>query len=166
MLAQPLALVERRLLPDETLPAAAKGFSLLEPHTEWIQQGQPRPNVEWGLRLLIAPDPHEVVQDDDGPVGGAEGDQRVPVADRLLGRDGAGAIASLSFDTGFPRAEDRELLSRSVPTVVMPKRGQENAAETARERKRKFAMPLPAGPGGASRQRHVARRLHRLLRPP
>ena len=147
MLAKHLDLVERRLLRDETLPAAEKVFSLFEPHTEWIQKGKQRPNVELGHRLLIATDQHELVQDYDVPVGGADVDQSVPVTDRLVGRYGEGAIASLSFDKGFTRAADRDLLSLYVPTVVMPKRGKKNAAETARESERNFV---------ALRQQHSA----------
>jgi hypothetical protein len=60
------------------------------------------------------------------------------VADRLLGRYGTGQIATLSFDKGFTRSGDRELLSLYVPTVVMPNRGKKNAAETARESEKKF----------------------------
>jgi hypothetical protein len=138
MLAKHLDLVERRLLRDETIPAAEKVFSLFEPHTEWIQKGKQRPNVELGHRFLVATDQHELVQDYDIPVGGADVDQSVPVTDRLLGRYGAGVIASLSFDKGFTRTADRDLLSLYVPTVVMPKRGKKNAAETAREQERNF----------------------------
>jgi hypothetical protein len=147
MLAQHLDLVERRLLKDETIPAHEKVFSLFEPHTEWIQKGKQRPNVELGHRLLIATDQHPLIQDYDVPVGGADVDQSVPVADRLLGRYGAGSLASLSFDKGFTRAEDRELLSLYVPTVVMPKRGKKNAAETEREGESTFV---------ALRQQHSA----------
>ena len=78
-------------------------------------------------------------------MGGVDVDQSVPVADRLLGRYGEGQIASLSFDKGFTRAEDRELLSLYVPVVVMPKRGKKNAAE--RESEKKFV---------ALRKRHSA----------
>ena len=140
MLDKHLGLVERRLLKEEVIPAAQKVFSLFEPHTEWIQKGKQRPNVELGHRLLIATDQNELIQDYDVPVGGADVDQSVPVADRLLGRYGAGSIASLSFDKGFTRAGDRELLSLYVPTVVMPKRGKKNAVETERESEKKFAM--------------------------
>jgi hypothetical protein len=138
LLDQHLDLVERRLLREETIPAHEKVFSLFEPHTEWIQKGKQRPNVELGHRLLIATDPHQLIQDYDVPVGGADVDQSLPVADRLLGRYGAGSLASLSFDKGFTRAQDRELLSLYGPTVVMPKRGKKNAAELERESGKKF----------------------------
>ena len=134
-----LDLVERRLIKEEKIPAAEKVFSLFEPHTEWIQKGKQRPNVELGHRLLVAADQNGLVQDYDVPVGGMDVDQSVPVADRLLGRYGAGSVASLSFGKGFTRAEDQELLSLYVPTVVMPKRGRRNAEETERESERKFA---------------------------
>jgi hypothetical protein len=138
MLDKHLDLVQRRLLNEETIPAHEKVFSLFEPHTEWIQKGKQRPNVELGHRLLIATCQHQLIHDYDEPVGAAEVDQSVPVADRLLGRYGAGSLASLSFDKGFTRTEDRELLSLYVPTVVMPKRGRKNAAETERENEKKF----------------------------
>ena len=111
MLDKHLDLVERRLLREETIPPHEKVFALFEPHTEWIQQGKQRPNVALGHRLLIATDQHQLIQDYDVPVGEGDVDQSVPVADRLLGRYGTGVIASLSFDKGFTRTEDRELLS-------------------------------------------------------
>ena len=136
MLDKHLDLVERRLLKEETIPAAEKLFSIFEPHTEWIQKGKQRPNVELGHRLLVATDQHELVQ--DYAVAGVDVDQSVAVADRLLGRYGTGQIASLSFDKGFTRAADRDLLSLYVPQVVMPKRGKKNAAETAGESEKSF----------------------------
>lgn len=138
MLDKHLDLVERRLLQQEKIPAAEKIFSLFEPHTEWIQKGKQRPNVELGHRLLIATCQHQLIHDYDVPVGGADVDQSVPVTDRLLGRYGEGALASMSFDKGFTRAADRDLLSLYVPEVVMPKRGKKNAAESARESEKKF----------------------------
>jgi hypothetical protein len=138
MLDQHLDLVDRRLLKQETIPAHEKVFSLFEPHTEWIQKGKQRPNVELGHKLLIATDQHQLIQDYAVLQGEAEVDQSVPVADRLLGRYGAGSVASLSMDKGFTRAEDRELLGLYIPVVVMPKRGKKNAAETERERGKQF----------------------------
>lgn len=147
MLDKHLDLVERRLLKEEKIPSHEKVFSLFEPHTEWIQKGKQRPNVELGHRLLIATDQHQLIQDYDVPVGGADVDQSLPLTDRLLGRYGMGAIASLSFDKGFTRTEDRELLNLYVPVVVMPKRGKKNAAETQRENDKRFV---------ALRKRHSA----------
>jgi hypothetical protein len=138
MLAKHLELVQRRLLQGEIIPAHEKVFSLFEPHTEWIQKGKQRPNVELGHRLLIATDQHQLIQDYDVAAGVADVDRSVPVADRLLGRYGAGGVASLSFDKGFTREEDREWLGLYVPTVVMPKRGKKNAVETERESAKQF----------------------------
>lgn len=147
MLDKHLDLVERRLLREETIPAREKVFSLFEPHTEWIQKGKRRPEVELGHRLLIATDQNQLIQDYEVAPGVADVDRSVPVADRLLGRYGVGSVASLSFDKGFTRAEDQELLSLYVPTVVMPKRGKKNAAETERENEKQFV---------ALRRRHSA----------
>src|ERR1017187_3842096 len=101
LLDQCLDLVERRLLKAETIPAHEKVFSLFEPHTEWIQKGKQRPNVELGHRLLVATDQHHLIQDYDVLLKTAEVEQSIPVADRLLGRSGAESVASLSFDKGF-----------------------------------------------------------------
>jgi hypothetical protein len=51
-----------------------------------------------------------LIQDYDELIGEVDVDQSVPVADRLLGRYGVGSLASLRFDKGFTRAEDRDLL--------------------------------------------------------
>jgi len=138
MLDKHLDLVERRLLNEETIPAHEKVFSLFEPHTEWIQKGKQRPNVELGHKLLLATDQQQLIQDYAVLLKEAEVDQSIPVTDRLLGRYGVGSVASLSLDKGFTRAVDRELLSLYVPEVVMPKRGKKNAAETERESGKKF----------------------------
>lgn len=138
MLDKHLDLVDRRLLQGQAIPVAEKVYSLFEPHTEWINKGKLHPAVELGHRLLIATDQDQLIQDYDVPVQGADVDQSIPVASRLLARHGEGAIGSITFDKGFTRAEDRELLSLYIPQVVLPKRGQKNAAETEREQTKKF----------------------------
>ena len=147
MLDKHLDLVERRLLKEQPIPSPEKVFSLFEPHTEWIAKGKQRPNVELGHRLLLATDQQQLIQDYATLLREAEVDQSIPVTDRLLGRYGAGSVASLSFDKGFTRAADRELLSLYVPEVVMPKRGKKNATEQERESGKKFV---------ALRQQHSA----------
>jgi len=139
MLDKHTDLVDRRLLQGEHIPASEKVYSLFEAHTEWITKGKLHPSVELGHRLLVASDQHGLIQDYDELIDQVDVNQSVPVADRLLGRYGAGSIASISFDKGFTRAADRELLRLYIPEVVMPKRGRKNEAEAAAESTRKFA---------------------------
>jgi len=137
MLDKHIDLVDRRLLQRQDIPGPEKIYSLFEPHTEWLTQGKLHPPVELGHRLLVATDQHQLIQDYDGPVG-VDVAQSVPVASRLVGRYGEGQIASMSFDKGFTRQQDRELLSLFIPQVIMPKRGRKNAEEAQAERAKKF----------------------------
>jgi len=90
--------------------------------------------VELGHKLLVTTDQHELILDYrvmDGQPN--DSDESIGVADRLLARYGAGSIQSLSFDKGFTREEDRQLLGLYIPEVIMPKRGRRNQAEQERE---------------------------------
>src|SRR2546430_9344954 len=69
---------------------------------------------------------------------GNDADEVLALADRLLGSYGSTAVASLSFDKGFSRAEDRQLLELYIPEVIMPKRGKRNSQEEAHEHQRRF----------------------------
>jgi len=138
MLDKHIDLVDRRLLHDETIPASEKVHSLFEPHTEWISKGKLHPPVELGHRVLIATDQHQLIQDYEVLMNEVDVNQSVPVADRLLGLYGEGSIGSISFDKGFTRTADRELLKLYIPVVVMPKRGKKNAEEAAAEKKPEF----------------------------
>ena len=138
MLDKQIDLVDRRRLQKQVIPASEKVHSFFEPHTEWINKGKQHPNVELGHRLLIAADQDQLIHDYDILLNKVDMGQSVPVADRLLGLYGQGRIASISFDKGFTKAEDRELLGLYIPTVVMPKRGKKNQAEAAAERAPKF----------------------------
>lgn len=138
MLEKHRDLVERRLLKGETIPASEKLYSLFEPHTEWINKGKQHPSVELGHRICVASDQHGLVQDYRVMIQESDVDQSVPVADRLLGRYGEGSVASISFDKGFTREEDRQLLELYIPVVVMPKRGKKNEEQTEREHGKKF----------------------------
>ena len=137
MIDKHLDLVDRRLLQGQVIPTSEKLYSLFEPHTEWLTKGKLHPPVELGHRLLVATDQHQLIQDYDGPVG-VDVDQSVPVADRLLARYGEGQIGSISFDKGFTRREDRELLELFIAQVIMPKRGRKNAEEAEAESAKKF----------------------------
>jgi hypothetical protein len=138
-LIKQLDLVERRWIKEEKIPHHEKVFSLFEPHTEFIKKGKLFPPVELGHKLLVTTDQHELILDyrvmDQQP---ADAEESVGVADRLAGRYGAGNIASLSFDKGFSREEDRQLLELYIPEVIMPKRGKRNQREQERESGRTF----------------------------
>lgn len=133
-LIKQLDLVERRWLKGEKIPHHEKVFSLFEPHTELIKKGKLFPPVELGHKLLVTTDQHGLILDyrvmDQQPSDGAE---TIGAADRLIGRYGAGQIASLSFDKGFSCEEDRQLLELYIPEVIMPKRGKRNQKEQERE---------------------------------
>lgn len=137
MIDKHVDLVDRRLLQGQVIPSGEKLYSLFEPHTEWLTKGKLRPPVELGRRVLIATDQHQIIQDYAGPVG-VDVNQSVPVASRLIGRYGEEQIASMSFDKGFTRREDRELLELFIPRVIMPKRGRKNAEEAEAESAKKF----------------------------
>jgi transposase, IS5 family len=136
MIDKHVDLVDRRLLQGQDIPSAEKLYSLFEPHTEWLTKGKLHPPVELGHRLLIATDQNQIIQDYEGPVG-VDVDQSVPVASRLVGRYEE-QIASMSFDKGFTRKKDRELLELFIPQVIMPKRGRKNAEEAEAESSKKF----------------------------
>ena len=103
---------------------------------ELVKKGKLFPPVELGHRLLLATDQHELILDYRVMDQPTEAEEVIPLADRLLSR--YGRIASLSFDKGFSREEDRQLLELYIEQVIMPKRGRRNGLEEAREGSRTF----------------------------
>ena len=138
MMIKQLDLVERRLLQGQTIPHEEKIFSLFEPHTQWIKKGKLFPPVELGRKVLVTTDQHELILDYKVMDQLNDADEVIALVDRLLGGYGSKALASLSFDKGFSRVEDRQLLELYIPEVVMPKRGKRNSQEQVREHQRSF----------------------------
>jgi transposase, IS5 family len=138
MMIQQLDLVERRLVQGQSIAHSEKIFSLFEPHTELVKKGKLFPPIEFGHKLLISTDQHELILDYRVMAQPNDVEEALPLADRLLGRYGTGSIASLSFDKGFSREEDRQLLELYIPEVIMPKRGKRNAVEQERETRGRF----------------------------
>jgi IS5 family transposase len=141
MLIKQMDLVERRWIGEEKIPHHEKVFSLFEPHTEFIKKGKLFPPVELGHKVVLTTDQHELILDyrvmDQQP---NDRQETIGVADRLAGRYGAGNIASLSFDKGFSREEDRQLLELYIPEVIMPKCGKRNQDQLQRESRRRFRL--------------------------
>jgi IS5 family transposase len=88
--------------------------------------------------VLLTTDQHELILDYKVMEQLNDADEVIALADRLLGRYGSSAVGSLSFDKGFSRVEDRQLLELYIPEVIMPKRGKRNSQEQAREQQRSF----------------------------
>jgi IS5 family transposase len=139
MMIKQLDLVERRLLRGERIAHQEKVFSLFEPHTEWVKKGKLFPPVELGHKVLLTTEQHELILDYKVMEQLNDANEVIALADRLLGSYGSKDVASLSFDKGFSRGEDRQLLELYIPEVIMPKRGKRNSQEQAREQQRSFA---------------------------
>ncbi len=133
MLDKHIDLVRRRLIEKETIPHGEKIFSLFEPHTELVKKGKSKPPVEFGHRLLIASERSGLILDYKVMVGGAESNEIVPLAERIIERYGEGSIGSLSTDEGFSSAGNQALLAELVDNVIMPKKGRGTQADRERE---------------------------------
>jgi hypothetical protein len=138
MLIKQLDLVERRWMRGEKIPHEEKVFSLFEPHTEFIKKGKLFPPVELGHKVLVTTDQDQLILDYRVMEQPADSKETIGVADRLMGRYGAGQIASLSFDKGFSQEQNRALLELYIPEVIMPKRGHRNQQDLQRESGRIF----------------------------
>jgi IS5 family transposase len=128
-------LVNRRLLQDEKIPHQEKMFSIFETYTEWINKGKSNPNVELGKKLAITTDQYDLIVDYQLMDEEQDRDIVIELADRLLTNYN---IVSWSFDKGFWRKENKELLALEVPKVIMPKLGKRNKSEEEEEKSRSF----------------------------
>lgn len=138
MLTKHIDLVERRLIKGENIPHGDKIFSIFETHAEWINKGKANNKVEIGHKVLIATDQfqfiltHQVVEHKE------DVELSICVADELLYCYGENSIASISFDKGFWKKENKELLQLFIERVVMPKKGKKNQAEQVEELSKEF----------------------------
>jgi len=128
-------LVDRRVLQGEKIPHQEKMFSIFETYTEWINKGKTNPNVELGKKLAITTDQFDLIVDYQLMNDEQDRDIVIELADRLLQKYN---IVSWSFDKGFWRKENKELLALEVPKVIMPKLGKRNKVEEEEEGSRSF----------------------------
>ncbi len=140
MLEKHMDLVKRRLLKGEIIPGEEKVYSLFERHTEWINKGKHRPEVELGHPLLVTSEQHELIIDYKVLEQSSDVKETLGLAQRLVDRYGAGEIGSLSMDKGFSKEADRELLESYIEEVIMPKRGRANQHSRARESTRRYVQ--------------------------
>lgn len=135
LLIKHIFLISERLLEGRTIAQGEKLYSIFEQHTEWVQKGKSRPNVELGHRLLIATDQYGIIHDYKIMQGGDEAAEIAPLVDRLIATLGLDNIASFSTDRGFSTIANRELLEACMPNtkVIMPKKGKLSAADKERQ---------------------------------
>lgn len=138
MLCKHINLVERRLIKGEVIPQSEKLYSIFETHTEWKKKGKSNNKVELGHNVLIASDQfnfivyHKVIDHQQ------DVDLAIPLSDSLHLLFGEKSINSISFDKGFWRPENKQLLQMYFPNVIMPKKGKKNKAEQEEERSKVF----------------------------
>lgn len=135
LLAKHIDLVHRRILQGETIPHEEKMFSIFETYTEWVKKGKSRPNVELGKKLCITTDQFDLIVDYQLMHEEQDRDIVIELADRLIRKYN---ITSWSFDKGFWKKENKELLQLEIPKVIMPKLGKRNKAENAEEKSHSF----------------------------
>lgn len=138
MLNKQIDLVDRRVIRNEIIPAEEKIHSLFEPHTEWLCKGKANKRVELGHKILVTSDQWGFIVDSMVVEKQADVSLAIPLADRLLGCYGEGVIKGISFDKGFYKKENKELLGLYIPMVIMPKKGKKNKAEQEEESGKTF----------------------------
>jgi len=128
-------LVDRRILKGEMIPHEEKLFSIFETYTEWVKKGKSRPSVELGKKLAITTDQFDLIVDYQLMNDQQDRDIVIEVADRVLSKY---KVASWSFDKGFWRKENKEILQLEVHKVIIPKLGRRNKTEEQEEHSTSF----------------------------
>jgi hypothetical protein len=129
-------LLERRIIKGETIPHAEKMMSIFETYTEWVAKGKFNPSVEFGKKLSITTDQFDLIVHYVVMSNQQDRDIVIEIADAVLNK--YKRIASMSFDKGHWRAENKALLELEIPTVVLPKLGKLTVKEKELENSAKF----------------------------
>ncbi|MBW7899100.1 hypothetical protein B188_26220 [Candidatus Brocadiaceae bacterium B188] len=107
-----MELIEVRVIEGEQIPVEEKVYSSFEPHTEWLYKGKSNKRVELGHNILVASDQWGFFVEQRVIERQAEVLLPIPLADKLLNRFGEDAMEGVSFNKGFYKRENKELLSR------------------------------------------------------
>ncbi len=135
LLEKHIDLLDRRLLKGEKIPHHEKMFSIFETYMEWAKKGKSRPNVELGKKLSITTDQYNLMVDYELMTAQQDKDVVIDLADRMLNKYN---IKSWSFDKGYWKKENKELLQLEVEKVVMPKLGKRTKVEELEETSKSY----------------------------
>ena len=123
--------MRRRVLKGEGIPPAEQVFSIVEPHTEWISQGQAGVPVARGLRVCVIEDQHRCILHHQ--VMEQTTDDQVAVLLTTAAKTRFSAVQSISFDQGFHSPANQTELPALVGQVVLPRKGKLSATLQAAE---------------------------------
>lgn len=135
LLHKHIGLLERRIIKGEGIPHGEKMFSIFEQYTEWITKGKMRPNVELGKKVAITTDQYNLIVDYQVMEGQADSEIVPGLAEKM---SSISNIKSWSFDKGFWKKENKEILSGCVDNLILPKKGKCNKEEYGQEHQPKF----------------------------
>jgi hypothetical protein len=138
MLIKHINLVERRLLKGEVIPQEEKLYSIFETHTEWKKKGKSNNKVELGHNILVATDQFGFVLYHKVIFKQSDVELPVPLTDNLINLYGEDSIGSISFDKGFWKPINKDVLELYIQDVIMPKKGKKNKSEQEKESTKKF----------------------------
>ena len=128
-------LVDRRLLKGEKIPHEEKLFSIFEEYTEWINKGKSHPNVELGKMMTITTDQYGLIIDYRLMEHEADSEIVIEIADTVLQKY---SVDSWSFDKGYYKKENKDLLQLEIPNLIMPKKGKLTKLEKEEEHEASF----------------------------
>jgi len=135
LLYKHIDLLERRIIKGEEISHEEKMFSIFEQYTEWVTKGKMRPNVELGKKVAITTDQFNLIVDYEIMEQLSDSEIVPGLAKRIFSDY---QVKSWSFDKGFWNKENKELLSKTVETLVLPKKGKCNKQEYEQEHQPKF----------------------------
>lgn len=130
LLVKHIDLLERRIIKGEQIPHEEKMFSIFEQYTEWVTKGKMHPNVELGKKVAITTDQFNLIVDYEIMEHISDSEIVPGLAKRVFSDY---KVKSWSFDKGFWKKENKELLSETVDTLILPKKGKCNKAEYGQE---------------------------------
>ena len=129
-------LVDRRILKGETIPHSEKMTSIFETYTGWVAKGKFRPSVELGKMVSITSDQYHLIVHHKVMEGEQDREIVLEIAGAVLHK--YKNIASMSFDKGHWKSENKALLELEIPQVILPKLGKLTAGEQELEKSRIF----------------------------
>jgi len=128
-------LLDRRILKNETIGHSEKLFSIFEEYTEWVSKGKKHPNVELGKKAGITSDQFHLIVDYQVMENQSDSEIVPELVERMAL---SFAIESWSFDKGYWHKKNKKLLTETVKTVVLPKKGKCNKQEAEEEQSNLF----------------------------